>query len=84
MATVDIRFGALSPPLHEQINEQFNNINVTAEQLEKEQKFAHAISLLNVHSLLTERETESARKRLMKKIVKTLDSIYDEAHSTDD
>ena len=64
---IDIRIGALSPPLHEQINEQAGT-DLTAEDLEFEQKMVKSLVILNIHSILTEREMANASKRLVKKI----------------
>lgn len=69
-----LRFGALSPPLHEQVNEQ-TDMGLTADDLVKEQMLATSIVTLLLHSILTETEVHKARKRLMKRIDKTLSSF---------
>lgn len=58
---IQLRFGALSPPLHQQIG-------CAAELLEHQQYDADAIARLRVRSILTERETDAARRRLVKSI----------------
>lgn len=62
---MQIKFGALSPPLHEQLD-------VPEDVLKTEQKLADGISLCSIHSILTSAETHNARKRLTKRINKTL------------
>ena len=63
-----IRFGALSPPLHEQLG-------CSKSDLEWEQKLADAITLCNLHSVLTDAETHKARKRLVKKLEKKQETV---------
>ena len=60
---MEIRFGALSDPLHKQLE-------VLPSIIELEQKLADAIVLCNIHGVLTDTETHKARKR----IIKMLDS----------
>ena len=68
---MDIRFGALAPSLVEQLA----GLGITEEKLEALNNHAHAITRLKVNGLLTERESGSARKRLIKEITKA----YEEA-----
>ena len=58
-STFSIELGALSKPIHEQLGRPI-------EYFEKEEAHAKAISRLHIHGLLTDGETLSARKRLMK------------------
>ena len=61
-----VRFGALSPPLHEQLSE----FGLSKEDLKWQQKLADAISLCNVHFVITDAETRKARQRLMKQLIR--------------
>jgi hypothetical protein len=63
---MDIRLGALAPSLVEQLD----GLGIPADKLEAINNDAHAITRLKVRGLLTERESESARKRLIKQITK--------------
>ena len=63
---VEIRMGALSPQLHVQLG-------VTQEKAKWMQKLADAITLCNLHSILTDTETRKARTRLAKQIVNELE-----------
>lgn len=58
-----IYFGALVPPLHEQLH-------CTPEEVAIYQKQADAITLLAIHGTLTGTGKERSRKRLFKKIEK--------------
>lgn len=58
---MELRFGALSPPLHKQIG-------CEPDDLEFEQKMADGIALCNIHGILTDREAHNARKRIVKRI----------------
>ena len=62
-----IRFGALSEPLHKQLD-------VPPSELELEQKLADAITLCSIHFIMTDGEVTKARKRLMKLIEKKLNA----------
>ena len=59
---VGIRFGALSPSLHVQLG-------VEASDLELEQRLADAITLCQIHSVITQSEKDKAHKRLFKRIL---------------
>ena len=65
---VTIRFGALSPPLHEQLG-------VDETELELEQKLADAVVLCMIHGTLTNAEYTRACNRLWKKIVSRMKEI---------
>lgn len=65
-----ISFGALSKPLHEQLSE----FDLTEEDLEWEQKLADAVTLCHIHNIITEAEKNKARRRLMKRLVKKVES----------
>jgi hypothetical protein len=71
-AAVNLRisFGAMSKPLHEQIVE--HGISVTEKEMSHYQKDAAAIVRLRIRGLLSDKETDNARNRLMKSIVKHL------------
>lgn len=63
---VGIHFGAMSPDIAAQLKEQkFKFVHTQAVRF---QKFADAITMLHVHDLITESETDKARQRLMRKI----------------
>ena len=57
--------GALADPLHQQLD-------VPPSTLEFEQKMADGLTLCIIHGVVTDAEGRNARKRLVKKIDKTL------------
>lgn len=57
----DIRFGALCPPLHEQLG-------VPQSRTRALQQMADGIAMCAIHGVLSEAEVHRARERLMKKI----------------
>ena len=63
------RIGALSPKLHEQINEQ-SDLELTAEDLKFEQRLTDAVILLQLRSIITFGEQQKVGKRLVKIIDK--------------
>ena len=65
---IEIRFGALSPPLHEQLD-------VPKEHLEFEQQLYDAIILCKIHSVLSGSESQRAQQRLFKRILEKLKEI---------
>ena len=69
-----IRIGALSPKLHEQINEQVS-FEVTAEEMEFEQRLVDSVVLLQIHSIITFGEQQKVGNRVMKKIMKRVDEL---------
>lgn len=60
---MQIRFGALSPKLHEQLG-------VSEEETALEQRLSDAIVLCLIHSVLTDTEAHKARKRIVKMLEK--------------
>ena len=60
---MQIRFGALSEELSEQIG-------VSPDEVELEQKLANGITLCSVHGVLTDSEVHKARKRIVKMLEK--------------
>ena len=60
---MQIRFGALSPQLCEQIN-------ASPDEVELEQKLADAITLCSIHGVLADSEVHKARKRIVKMLEK--------------
>lgn len=65
---LSITFGAMAPPLAEQLKPH----SMPEAQVGLCQRFADSIVLLRVHGVLTEREADKARKRLMGKITEKL------------
>lgn len=65
----EIRFGAVAPPLRTQINEQFD-LSLSEEDVLTEQRLADSVSLLGVHSVLTDSEVKRARSRIVKRLLK--------------
>ena len=63
--TMKISFGALSDPLHKQLD-------VPPSALEFEQKMADGLTLCIIHGILTDAEGHKARRRLTKRIDTTL------------
>jgi hypothetical protein len=66
---MDIRFGAMAPHL----GTQLDGFGVDTERLGAINNDAHAITRLKVRGLLTEKEADSARKRLIKQITKAVE-----------
>ena len=62
---VKISMGALSPQLHVQLG-------ITEEKAKWMQTLADSITMCNLHSILTDTETQKARTRLIKQIVNEL------------
>jgi hypothetical protein len=62
MTEFGIHFGALCPPVSEQLRGL-----AAPDELAWLDKYANAVTLLAVHSLLSEREAHQARKRIMKR-----------------
>ena len=60
---MQIRFGAMSPELYEQID-------ASPDEVELEQKLADAITLCFIHEVLTDSEVHKARKRIVKMLKK--------------
>ena len=58
---MQIRFGGLSPDLHEQLG-------FPKKDLELEQRLADAVTSCQIHGVLTDSETHKARKRIVKMI----------------
>ena len=68
---MQIRFGALSPKLHEQLG-------VSKEETALEQRLSDAIVLCQVHSVLTDTEAHKARKRIVKMLEKKEKNTHEE------
>ena len=62
---MEIRFGSFADPLHKQLD-------VPPSALEFEQKMADGLTLCIIHGVVTDAEGHKARKRLVKKVEKTL------------
>ena len=58
---MEITFGALAEPLHKQLGEP-------EDKLELLQRAADSVAYLSIHGFLSESETHSARKRIVKEI----------------
>lgn len=71
-----IGFGFLSKPIHEQINDQLD-LGLTAEDLEEDQSLSNQVNELMIKRILTDSETSKARKRLVKKIGKTVTAVLE-------
>ena len=71
---MQIRFGALSPKLHEQLG-------LSEEETALEQRLADAIVLCQVHFVLTDPEVHKARKRIVKMLEKKEKNTHNEHHS---
>ena len=67
---IEMRFGALSPSISEQLKAQ--NVEFDPEACALWEKASDAISLLAVHGFLTNRERHAANKRLFTRIRKAL------------
>ena len=78
-ATIALSFGVLSKPLAEQLAAQGHAIPKKNGKIL--QRFADAISLLSVHGMLSDAEKDRVRNRLLKRIVKGLQSSSDSGAS---
>ena len=68
--TLSLRFGAMSDPIHHQLDRQ--GFEVVAKDVKHWQKCADAITLLSIHAYLSDSEKERARKRLGAAIGRTV------------
>ena len=66
---LELHFGALAPPVSQQIKKQ---INYTDDRILKFDEEAKALVRVYLDGLITDGENEKARKRLMKKITNYL------------
>ena len=71
--TIDIRMGALSPKIGDQLKEQ--GCVAAPSQIKRWQSHSEAITQLLVANLLTRGEVDKARKRLFADICKTAKSL---------
>ena len=80
-----ITMGALADPLEEQLNNQGLTLGDNAQRLEED---ATAITRCRIRGLITEGESEKARKRLMKYIKQAVKPLAAQdkntTHETDD
>jgi hypothetical protein len=67
---VHISFGALAPPIDKQLREQDCKLDMDPLQRGYLQRDADEVSRLRVRSILTEGESDKARKRIMQIITK--------------
>ena len=67
---VRINFGALSPPIGEQLHDQGLKLDMEPIQRHHLQRDADEVSRLRVRCILTESESDKARKRIMQMIKK--------------
>ena len=73
---IEIRFGALSDPIYKQLREQ--GIPVKKKDFEFVEKMSYPITLLKIHSILSETERRKAEKRLFKRIAQMVNQLIDE------
>lgn len=71
--TITIEFGALSEPIAEQLKKQ--GINIPEKDGERLEKIAYSIVLLHLHGIIPDSVRDSARKKLMKKIVSVCERL---------
>lgn len=64
---IGIHFGSLSTPLHKQLG-------CPATAVDQYQKDAEAVNRLSLRSLLSSKETENARKRILKSLAEDISS----------
>lgn len=69
----ELRFGVLSPPLKEQMEEQGIEVNDTFVNFF--QPMLEAVTKLHIHNVLTDKEVGKARTRIIKKMTNTLNAI---------
>ena len=58
---MQIRFGALAPPIHEQLGIPESECVII-------EKASESVTYCSIHGILTDREANAARKRIMKLI----------------
>jgi hypothetical protein len=69
-ARVHVSFGALAPTIDEQLREQDFKLDMDPTQRARLQSHVDSVTDLRIHSILTEGESDKARKRIMKIITK--------------
>lgn len=69
MAKISVQLGALCPKLTEQLKDY-----APADKLEFLDRIADSITLLSLHGIITESQVTPARKRLMKRIEKLINT----------
>ena len=69
MEKISVQLGAMCPKLTEQLKG-----HAPAEKLEFLDRIADSITLLSLHGIIPESQVTPARKRLMKKVKKTISS----------
>lgn len=67
MSELKLSFGAMSPPIEQQLQEQGLTLGISAPKYERA---ADSIVFLRIHSYLTQSAVDSARKKLMKEIAR--------------
>lgn len=72
MSELKLSFGAISPPIEQQLQEQGLTLGVSAPKFERA---ADAIVFLRIHSYLTQSAVDSARKKLVKEIAKEVKEL---------
>lgn len=72
MSELKLSFGAMSPPIEQQLQEQGLTLSMSAPKYERA---ADAIVFLRIHGYLTESTVNSARKKLIKEIAKEVRRI---------
>jgi hypothetical protein len=70
MTKLSISFGALSPPIGEQLQEQGLKLDIDPLQRQYLQRDADEVARLKVRGVITEAEADRARKRLFQIIKK--------------
>jgi len=71
MGILELRFGALTKSVSEQLQEQFGDPNISLPEFDKD---AEAIVRVYVRGIILDSESRKARKRLMKKIANYLNT----------
>lgn len=72
MSELKLSFGAMSPPIEQQLQEQGLTLGMSAPKFERA---ADAIIFLFIHTYLTPSAADSARKKLMKEIAKEVKEL---------
>lgn len=70
-----VAFGALCPPLEEQLREQGLALNTSIEDQERLQRDINDVARLGIRGVITEAERDRARKRLLRIIRRSLKSV---------
>lgn len=73
MENLTLSFGAMSPPIEQQLQEKGLTLSMSSPKF---QRAADSIVFLRTHGCLTDSAVNSARKKLVKEISKEVKRLY--------